>query len=263
MKQEIDKCNSTGLTVQQSKKLADRVSEALSCLVDQIPEDFSTFDGVGFSLLLKERETLKDIRVLIENERWEGANARLRSIWESRLLLKYIVHCASDKDEASQALYLFDERKRFNIAGNIGFLANFSDATRQQKQELVDAYESLPDAMKDFAEVAKRTERMYDEVAKVSPGSFCKVDVGSDEIDKISEYDSHFRSMSASVHGGLSNSHIHVDKWLGQNSIEAASEVPGLLCAASTWLYNLAETWVENSSMAGLQEVWRECSLKC
>src|SRR5688500_6107156 len=99
------------LSLEAALDLANQTDAAVERFLSTLrdAELGSVFDALSLSLVLQERVTFGDVRILVDNGRLFGAQARLRSMWESLVTLRYVCACAPDREEASNAFLLYDE----------------------------------------------------------------------------------------------------------------------------------------------------------
>lgn len=253
--------NQERMTVEQLLEFAKRTRDEVDGFVSAISADtvVTFFDAMGVSLVVKEMATFDDVYILVKHNRFEGAKVRLRSIWESLIILKYVVHSAIENDVAAKALYLCDENKRVNIAQNNGFWNILPADVKDERQKLADEYKSLDADLKTFAK--RPLEQMHDEIVKIDPASLPPIQIGS---ISVGQYDVVFRTFSELIHGGLPGSRNQVQQWMEDSSISAAkieAETEGTLTSACALLCNIINVWVKHSSEEHYSEAWNDsCS---
>lgn len=215
----------------------------------------SYFDALALSVLLKEQVSFGDIRLLADHGRFDGAQARLRSIWESLMILHYATGCAASLEDASNAFFLQDEYKRANILRTNGGWDVLTDAEQQLFDEFSDEYRALPEQLRQF--VKANTQQVHKAVLDRDATLVPSLDFRG---ASITQYDAAFRVFSAKVHGGLSGTHSHADEWLNNAPTDDSRrrfDYVGILLTASSWLRDIVSAWVANSTNAKLMVLWQ------
>ena len=246
------------LSREEAREIANRTEQALGAFLDLMrPVELeSYFDALGLSLLLQERDTFGDIRLLAENGRSAGAQARIRSLWESVVILKYVVVCANSPEDAARAFFLYYEYKRANIMRSTGIWDTLPPEKQQTFEQSRAEFTQLPEPLRTFTKAS--TELMHREIVARDPALLSRVDVGG---VSISQYDAAFRVFSAKVHGGLTGTHINVEEWLNNAPTDPAKQqldYVGVLITASSWIRDLVSTWLGTTSNPQLMPLWEQ-----
>lgn len=240
---------------------AQKLKDVISCFLKLISaDDLQTyFDGLALSLAIKELETFVDVIILVERNRYEGAKARLRSIWESLLILKYNIYCVKDKELSAEALFLYEEDTRFNTIKENKFFSTLTQEAQDEYQEYADRFQGLYPDLKKFCKT--RIIDKYKKLTEIAPSAMPFFEVNS---IKVSQYDVIFRTFSRPAHGGLPGSQNQVQQWLDNKTIDQAldeNEASGILCAGYSWLKDIVESWVNISSVSSYQMLWNDSTI--
>ncbi len=254
----MDEADERPCTYDEGLALAEQLELRVSCFVThfQTAGTATNFDTFVICLLLKEQTTFGDILLLVKHGRLDGAQARLRSIWESLVVLKYVVHCSVDWNAASMALNLYDEFKRVNIMQGNGVWSTLTEEEKREKQEFFDQFNNLDVDLKSF--VKRPVEQMCSEVNKIEPTAFPDIQMG---FVLMNQYDAIFRPLSTFVHGGLAGSRAPIERFLGEDCdpVREKANATGILCAATEWLSNIIEFWTDQSTVDEYKTVWTKC----
>jgi hypothetical protein len=259
------------LSLDNAKTLASLTEDATRRLVERLrrnkPNGFSEqpmfpntfFDLLGLSIALKELITIGDIRLLVEHNRFDGANARLRSTWESLIILGHAIYCTPDKEDFAKAAFLHDAAKRLRIIKQTGYsAAHCSTEEIVQDEQTIRDEDALP---RDVKESLRRSvEEMHRRLLDAQPDFAPKMKIGSIEMH---QYDLIFRQMSLFVHGGVSGNQVVVNRWLErkvQNEEDIDFDSTGLLVMSSSLLEQIIRSWMQHTTSTNLPELWDRCT---
>jgi hypothetical protein len=215
-----------------------------------------SFDCLALSLLIQEHVTFGDIRLLAVNRRFIGAQARLRSLWESLIILKYVANCAPDPEQNARALFLYDAYKRANVMKANGVWNSIRPEEQREFNQFIAEFAALPGTVQQF--IKAPIEQMHNLLLKTTPAELQGVEIAGVQV---SQYDAMFRVLSARVHGGLMGSSILVEEWLNPTPPDATKwrfEHVGTVGTACSLLCGLVTTWTAHSRDPRLQSLWEQ-----
>ncbi len=217
----------------------------------------TAFDSLALSLASKELVNVADVLLLVRSGRGQGALSLIRSVWESGVLLDYVLRCSNTPEELSYAIFLEDEVKTGKWAKRAGL---WDKLPANRKAEYSQSEYDLDALSQDIkAALELNIQSRFDKVRRIEPLRWPPIII---QDVSVNQYEALFRYSSRSVHGGVAGTRQSVTDLIGSSDQSEFDEVAlaGILATAAQSIHNLVDAWIEGTRMTGLSDRWNSPS---